>query len=47
MNFQPVLPIPLTQQWSLVFRPVVPGMTIGSQFEALVDWEFGLGVGKI
>ena len=24
MNFQPVLPIPLTQQWSLVFRPVIP-----------------------
>ena len=24
MNFQPVLPVPLTQQWSLVFRPVIP-----------------------
>lgn len=23
-NFQPVLPLPLTQQWSLVFRPVIP-----------------------
>ena len=24
MNFQPVMPIPLTREWNLVFRPVIP-----------------------
>jgi len=52
MNFQPVLPIPLTSEWNLVFRPVVPlesnpyisGMNL---FTQSLNWSRTGGLGDI
>lgn len=51
-NFQPVLPIPLTQQWNLVFRPVIPLESVpyvrGVEPRTLsVDWSRTYGRGDI
>jgi hypothetical protein len=52
MNFQPVLPIPLTPQWSLVFRPVIPLESIPYVRSIdlpnhAIDWTRTAGMGDI
>ena len=52
MNFQPVLPIPLTREWNLVMRPVVPlestpyasGVNVTHR---TVEWSRAGGLGDI
>lgn len=51
-NFQPVLPIPLTQQWNLVFRPVIPLESVPyvrsvEPRTLSVDWSRTYGRGDI
>jgi len=52
MNFQPVMPIPLTREWNLVFRPVIPLESTpymrGVDFQnRTVDWGRTTGLGDI
>lgn len=52
MNFQPVLPIPLTQGWNLVFRPVIPLETVPyvrsvDLHNGQVNWTRTTGLGDI
>ncbi|MBM4293627.1 MAG: hypothetical protein FJ126_01820 [Deltaproteobacteria bacterium] len=52
MNFQPVLPIPLTREWNLVMRPIIPlesnpyirGVNVVNQ---TVEWSRTGGLGDI
>ncbi len=52
MNFQPVLPIPLTREWNLVCRPVIPLESVPyvrsvDLHNGMVDWTRTTGLGDI